>query len=501
MSIVYNDLDSDFHVYYSGFQIEEKDHPTPFVIGTRDESIEYDNSGFKRNFENNGAVVEYDSSLKKNVAVFDGSSSYMVCQDQTFKAATSGLTVEALVNIDSASYGCAMCCADSGGFEVLYYTNVVELYANSKYNAAGSLSDYGNWHHVAFTFDGNLEKAYIDGVLSATTTVGNYPITYHPTNYLFVGCEANGQSPGTRKAMRISYLRMYSTALSADDIKKECETSQLIDKGDGIEARDILETGDNIAFCVDDGIASKTWGSEIGISPEGSTTVNGTNGLTSFAQANCQVTLTDDGYRIYRTPNIVYDSTKWGGGTSSWGGFKWQPFAYSADLIQKDHSYVIMFHVHGFTDNAMSESPLVWQNNMGWSGRGLNPAPTNESRHTVPANFNGDMECYYAFTVSDDIYKTCTTSYASYVAGTKYLSYRDFCAGFGYSSTGTNGTDIYITNFRMYDVTGWTDDKVQMLKNGTLEALSVSEDDSLGNDSPVAIYKDGNVSAKRIKTF
>lgn len=35
MSILYDDGETDYYVYYSGFQIEEKDHATPFVIGTR----------------------------------------------------------------------------------------------------------------------------------------------------------------------------------------------------------------------------------------------------------------------------------------------------------------------------------------------------------------------------------------------------------------------------------------------------------------------------------
>lgn len=35
MSILYDDGETDYYVYYSGFQIEEKDHATPFVIDTR----------------------------------------------------------------------------------------------------------------------------------------------------------------------------------------------------------------------------------------------------------------------------------------------------------------------------------------------------------------------------------------------------------------------------------------------------------------------------------
>ena len=40
------------------------------------------------------------------------------------------------------------------------------------------------------------------------------------------------------------------------------------------------------------------------------------NGLSSYVQPNCQVTLTNDGYRIYRPPNVNptnNGSTMWGG--------------------------------------------------------------------------------------------------------------------------------------------------------------------------------------------
>lgn len=36
MSIIYDDNVTDYYVYYSGFQIEEKDHATPYVNGTRE---------------------------------------------------------------------------------------------------------------------------------------------------------------------------------------------------------------------------------------------------------------------------------------------------------------------------------------------------------------------------------------------------------------------------------------------------------------------------------
>lgn len=38
MSIIYDDTVTDYYVYYSGFQIEEKDHATPYVNGTREDN-------------------------------------------------------------------------------------------------------------------------------------------------------------------------------------------------------------------------------------------------------------------------------------------------------------------------------------------------------------------------------------------------------------------------------------------------------------------------------
>lgn len=39
MSIIYDDNVTDYYVYYSGFQIEEKDHVTPYVDGTREDNM------------------------------------------------------------------------------------------------------------------------------------------------------------------------------------------------------------------------------------------------------------------------------------------------------------------------------------------------------------------------------------------------------------------------------------------------------------------------------
>lgn len=203
------------------------------------------------------------------------------------------------------------------------------------------------------------------------------------------------------------------------------------------------------------------------------------DGLTSYTQSNCQVALTNQGYRIYRPPN----KNPTDDGNTMWGGLKLQ--VNTCHLLEKNHTYIILFKVNGKTSNAIAN--YGFSNQMGWGGGGLTPNPTNIKSESIPANFYGEKECFYKFTVSDDVYKTCTQSYSIFTQGQTYLSYRDFVFGFGYTNTGALGTDLYITNFRMYDITNETGDFINITKTGITYANSFEE--VIGN---VKFFKNSN---------
>lgn len=194
-----------------------------------------------------------------------------------------------------------------------------------------------------------------------------------------------------------------------------------------------------------------------------------TSGLNRIEQANCKCTLTDNGFRIYRPPNVTYNSSDTATRTM-WGGLIIQPFADDSNFLIKGHSYIMLFHVSGKSSNDATHR--FWSNNAGWSGGsyGLTTSPTNVVSNTIGANFQGEKDIYYKFTVSDDIMKTCTASYSSFTQGTKYNCYRDFKWGFDYMSTGALGTDLYITNFRCYDITNNDFNETQIYKTGVLES-------------------------------
>ena len=214
------------------------------------------------------------------------------------------------------------------------------------------------------------------------------------------------------------------------------------------------------------------------------------NPLASYTQSNCQVSLTDDGYHIYRPPNVNVEDN----GNTMWGGFVMR--FYQPPFI-KGHRYIINLEVKGKTSNSPTISETYWTNNCGWGGGGLEPQPSDVVKKGLDAGFNSNewVTVSYAWTINDDIYKTCTTSYSSFVQGTVYPSYRDFKFGFGYvykssGGTGSLGTDLYIKNVRMYDLT--TASQIDIKKTGVVEAGSFWETLS---KQEAAFHHDGEITS------
>ena len=172
------------------------------------------------------------------------------------------------------------------------------------------------------------------------------------------------------------------------------------------------------------------------------------NGLSYYWQEHCTEDLTDNGYRIYRTPNLTVSVN----GQVMWGGLVLNPMQAGIYNFVKGHTYILAFHVKGKSSNAAVD--VLWTNQVGWGGGGLDPIPSNvEYYNPVGENFNGEGDFWYKWTVTDDLYKVCTYSYSSFAEGNTYLSYAGFKFGFVYTDTGSMGTDLYITNIRMYDIT------------------------------------------------
>lgn len=218
------------------------------------------------------------------------------------------------------------------------------------------------------------------------------------------------------------------------------------------------------------------------------------NGLWYFSQPHCQISITDDGFRIYRTPNL----TQGNNGNVMYGGLVLKPLEVNSMALSKNHSYIITLNIKGKTSGAMNNVYL--SNNAGWGGGGLSPSPQyTEIYNPVTANFSSSTwnTFYYKFTINDDVYKICTSSYSSFVSGTTYPSYRDFFMGFTYADTGTMGTELYVKNVRMYDITNLLGkiDVMSVGKNGVMDYLTFIE--NLNDNDNAQIYRFGEVRGRQ----
>lgn len=296
---------------------------------------------------------------------------------------------------------------------------------------------------------------YVNGVQTAQITTDG---TVYPNETLNIGGRQN--AAGYTGSM--SDFRIYATALTADDILTLYKTSGIIDNKGNTYTYEFQENKKNMMWYINNSIVDKIFA----------------NGLSSYTQTNCQVTLTDDGYRVYRPPNLIHDSSTM---HNMWGGFKINinnanHKDHVRENLQTGHKYIILYDVKGQTSKA--QTSIGWTNLMGWNGGGLDPIPSNVQYKAIPANFESDewQTFFYKWDLTDDVYKVCTKSYSSFVEGNTYLSYADFQIGWTYENTGALGTDVYIKNIRMYDITDTT--KPKLMKIGIFDIDGIHEENN-----------------------
>ena len=323
----------------------------------------------------------------------------------------------------------------NSGLEFGTYSSLGATNLSSK--ALYNLTDFVNneWNHIVVIKDSTNNKLYVNGKLATTSSSNNY-YTHNGGLYLFNRNANNNYACNGS----ISDFRAYCTILSEEDILALYHTAAKVDNLGGLHTFEAIENLPNI----DSARGAKVF----------------QDGLSRYTQSQCQVTLTDEGYHIYRPPNLVYSSA----GKVMWGGLKLvnqtsdtiSPYNANRDNVwglQKTHTYLFAFHAKGQSSNSPS---LNVQNNMGWDRiAGMGPNPTYISTSTIPANFNGEKDCYIIFTINDDIIKTATETKGGYTTGEQYLSYRDLSLNYGYTDTGALGTDLYLTDFRLYDITNY----------------------------------------------
>lgn len=136
-----------------------------------------------------------------------------------------------------------------------YFTYVNYTYfihnGDYKYRWTNPWSD-GNWHLVTGVFDGTNTKIYVDGI-EATVRTGTETTTNTFRNELAINFRGNS----------ISDFRIYSTALSADDILQLYQVSGKVDNLGGIHSYEFIEEANASTKILKTGIAKAQLVSEL----------------------------------------------------------------------------------------------------------------------------------------------------------------------------------------------------------------------------------------------
>ena len=226
---------------FKNIQIESKDHSTPFVIGSRDESTVYDCSGLANNGTKIGGVtpsssplpIRYDKSYD-----FDGNTGSIQIPNLSTLVPSGEFTVNCWIYHDDtwSSKGYETILGGPSGFELeakKQSTNSPVLCAYS-WGQGTATYELNKWNMITMTRNASETKFYINGELKITGSAGTIP----SGNY-FIGAW-NTSSQQNYKG-KISDFRLYSTVLSIEDIKELYNTSASIDKNGNVYAYEFKE--------------------------------------------------------------------------------------------------------------------------------------------------------------------------------------------------------------------------------------------------------------------
>lgn len=233
MSIIYDNWDTDYYIYFSGFQIEEKDHATPYTPNTRNETTVYDCSGYQNNGTISGSLsCVANSSRYKISTVFDGISSKIINDSfpTSIVSGTNSFTIcgwayyikgnsyNPLFHIGSAYRDTTGICLHGEGNRI----EGLDINGTKINNTYGSGYSNEKWVHQCIVYDGTTIKRYLNGNSTPVQSIA-CPGFKSDNNKLCVGGFWGVPFKGY-----LSDFRIYATALSEEDIKELYNTSAYV---------------------------------------------------------------------------------------------------------------------------------------------------------------------------------------------------------------------------------------------------------------------------------
>jgi len=236
-------------------KIEAGDKTTPYTLSMADvnDTTIYDTSGYNNHSTAVGSPTITDGSVRNSNCMHFIKNQYLIGQ-QTVNNYLPKDAITVSLWVKCSTWDRPISCTQSGGWSIKQGTNGILFYVYV--NGTGYVSQestttvaqiLNDWHLITGTFDGISVKLYIDGELESTASVSSTSVIQYASNYLCIAAEASATGMETSLYVGdISDVRIYATALSADDIKALYQVSASVDNKKNYYCYEISESDSNL---------------------------------------------------------------------------------------------------------------------------------------------------------------------------------------------------------------------------------------------------------------
>ena len=225
-------------------KFEEGDTPTPWIPNQADDlysqmgldnNIEYDVSGYGNNGTRVGTFSWSGDTPRYNVSTYasGSASTYLSGSTLPTEAKTVSLWIKCNKTVDSAIFSDKTSGLQIGLLHSLLYIN--SLASTPGFTTTHWVND--EWNHVVAINDNGNRSVYINGQPETQSGASNYYIHNNDNFYLWKR-EYNNYYTYTGA---LSDLRIYATALSADDVMALYKNAGYVDSDGNVYAYEITE--------------------------------------------------------------------------------------------------------------------------------------------------------------------------------------------------------------------------------------------------------------------
>ena len=246
-----------YYLYHP--KIEQGNVVTRYIPNISESSFEsnnivYDSSGYNNNGSITGNLIINNNTPKYNSSIYFNGSSYILTDNSSFAwfdfnqctiagwmkptttpSSYSGSFGIAHNSIDGYYAKCFSICNSNGNFKINAAKGSTWIFIDTGQNAI-----INEWHHYVAVLDGTTVKAYIDGILVYTTTIDWGTATTASDTRVQIAVDL----PGSDEIYQGYYsdIRIYTTALTEEQVLDLYYTSATIDNLGNVYSREYIET-------------------------------------------------------------------------------------------------------------------------------------------------------------------------------------------------------------------------------------------------------------------